>query len=501
VTMEHTARVPRRHFIAVIGAAAAGTVLAACGQPAPAPTAAPAAKPTEAPKAAAEPTKPAAQPTAAPAAAKPTEAPKTTAEPTKPAAQPTAAPAAAGAKKVITFWQEANTPTAQQGWDAHVAAFNKAKPEIEIKRVFQSEMNNIIKVALASDTGPDCFQRDIPPSYHQPLVDAKLVIAMDDYYKSLPNLAKVFPWAKKRATIAGKVWGVPHEVEFIPIYYNKAVLEKAGIKEIPTKSYDDFLGVCKALKDKGIQALALAGRARTQPGHIFSVLAMTTIGKEGFEDILYGEGKWDQAGIVDAATNLKNLLDMGYLPKDVMAQDGPVVQAAFAAGRYAMWPTGTWSLMGFEDSRKENKDFNYDYFIPGVANSKLQYPQIAGGIGGGFSIAARAKDKDSCALWIDYLMSPDAQKIWTEVFFQIAPTPFDASTVKLPDIPKKAMELMSKGPEMGYNISVVIPSNVVEIYWNGLGGILSGQLTPKDWASKVQAEWEIAKKEGRVLKP
>lgn len=472
--------VPRRQFLAFLSAAATGALAAACSQPtSPATSSPPQAsdsKPT------------------APASATPAQA-------SKPAASAPASGKQSGSAKVITFWQESNSPAANQGWDALTETFRKAHPDIEVKRVFQTEMSNIIKVALASDTGPDVFQRDIPPSYHQPLVDANLVVAMDDYYKSHQNLQKVFPWAKKRATINGKVWGVPHEVEFIPIFYNKGVFEKVGITKLPSSSYDEFLTLCKTMKDAGTQPLGLAGRSRTQPGHLYSILAMLTVGKEGFERILYEEGRWDQEGMVEAATRMKELLDLGYLAKDAVAQEGPAVQAAFAAGRYAMWPTGTWSMAGFEDSKKGNASFEYDYFIPPVLNSQLQNPHIAGGIGGGFSISSKAKDRDASAIWIDFLMSPDAQKIWNSVLYQAAPTPFDASSSDLPETPKKAMGLISKGEELGYNISVVIPSNVVEMYWNGLGGILSGQITPADWASKVQAEWEKAKAEGRVLKP
>ena len=490
-TSEKQTLMSRRRFIAVLTTAAGGSILAACAQP---------VTPTPIPP------KPAAA-TPAPAAPKPTAsatvAPSPTSVPTvapKPQATATAA-AQPAAKKTITFWQEAGTPTANQGWELLGKGFATAQPNIEVKRVFQTGMSDIIKVALASDTGPDVFQRDIPPSYQQPLVDAKLVRAMDDYYKTLPNLQKVFPWARKRGMIAGKTWGVPHEVEFIPVFYNKGVFSKLGITELPTKSYDDFLALCKTIKDKGVQPLGLAGRARTQPGHIYSLLSMLTVGKEGFEDILYGEGRWDQEGMVESATRLRQLLDLGYLPKDVVAQEGAAVQAAFAAGRYAMWTTGTWSLMGFEDSRKSNADFDYDYFLLAPINPKLKPPQVAGGIGGGFSIASRAKDPEACALWIDFLMGQEAQRIWNEIFFQVAPTPFDPAVAKLPETARKAFGLIAKGEEMGYNISVVIPSNVVEIYWNGLGGILTGQLTPKEWAGKVQVEWEKAKAEGKVLKP
>jgi len=408
---------------------------------------------------------------------------------------------AQSAKRTVVFWPEANTPAAQKGWDDITAAFAATNPSIEIKRVFQPEMNNIIKVALASDSGPDVFQRDIPPSYHQPLVDAGLVRALDEEYKTRPNLQKVFPWARKRGIINGKSWGVPHEVEFIPVFYNKSVFARLGIKELPTKSYDEFLTLCKTIKAAGVTPLGLAGRARTQPGHLYSELVMLTLGKEGFEEILYGAGRWDQPAVIEAADRIKQLIDLGYLTRDALAQDMPAVQAGFAAGRYAMWTTGTWQLIGLERSRADNPAFDYDYFFLPPINTALKAPQIAGGIGGGFSISAKAKDLEASTIWIDFLMSPAAQKIWYEVFFNAAPTPFDPAKTNLPQVPRKAMQLIAHGQELGYNVSVVIPNNVVEVYWNGLQGIMSGQLTPKDWAGKLQVEWEKAKADGRVVKP
>ncbi|MCC6175334.1 MAG: extracellular solute-binding protein [Chloroflexi bacterium] len=379
-------------------------------------------------------------------------------------------------------------------------AFAAVHPEVDIKRVYQAEMNNIIKVALTGDTGPEVFQRDIPPSYHQPLVDANLVVAMDEYYQKLPNLQKVFGWAKKRATINGKIWGVPHEVEFIPIYYNKPLLAKVGVSEVKLSTWDDFLNLCKTLKGAGIQPLALAGQARSQPGHLFSLLLMCTLGKDGFEKILYGDDRWDQPAVIEAADRMKQLLDLEYLPKELLALEMPAVQAAFASDRYAMWSNGTWALAAMETSKKDNPNFDYDYFIPPVINTSLKGPQIAGGIGGGFSISQKAKDKDLAATWLDFLMSPDAQKIWNEVFMQAAPTTFDPTKANVKPVPAKALALIAKGEELGYNVSVVIPSNVVEVYWNGLGGILSSQLTTKDWAAQMQTAWEKAKSEGKVPK-
>src|SRR6185437_15119125 len=201
-----------------------GTILVACSTPAspPAATTAPSAGASTAPTKVPPPTSAA---TATPQAAKP--------------AATTAASTQSQGKTTIVFWSGSTSPSAQAGWDALAKSFGEKNPTLGLQRVTQANMGTIIKVALSSGTGPDAFEGDVVPAYIQPLVDAKLLNPLDDYYKSLPNLGKVFAWARANATFGGKTWGVPHEVEFIPLFYNKGVFAKAGITEPPTKSYDD----------------------------------------------------------------------------------------------------------------------------------------------------------------------------------------------------------------------------------------------------------------------
>ena len=200
---------------------------------------------------------------------------------------------------------------------------------------------------LASGTAWDVWQRDIPPSYQQPLVDQKSVLALDEYYSSMPNLKRVLPWARSRSKLYGKTWGVPHEVEFIPVFYNKAAFAKAGIREAP-KTWDAFLGLNRTLKSAGVLPMNIA-RGRTNPGHNFSVFLMGLIGKDGFEDLLYRDKRWDQserrgAGGPDAGRPAAPGLDPAGLP-DRRLQPGqrlperaPRRCGATAPGR---WPTSS----------------------------------------------------------------------------------------------------------------------------------------------------------------
>ena len=98
---------------------------------------------------------------------------------------------------------------------------------------------------LASGTAWDVWQRDIPPSYQQPLVDQKSVLALDEYYASMPNLKRVLPGPAAQQAVRQDL-GVPHEVEFVPVFYNKGAFAKAGIREAP-KTWDAFVGLNRTL--------------------------------------------------------------------------------------------------------------------------------------------------------------------------------------------------------------------------------------------------------------
>ena len=97
-------------------------------------------------------------------------------------------------------------------------------------------------------------------------------------------------------------------------------------------------------------------------------------------------------------------------------------------------------------------------------------------------------------------MSPAAQKTWIEILFQVAPVPFKTADYKVPSAMAGALNTISSGQEMGYNVSVVVPAKFVDVYWDGLIDVVNGKSTSKEWAGKLQQQWDIAKTEGRIAK-
>lgn len=412
-----------------------------------------------------------------------------------------AAPKPADAGKVL-FWSEGSSDLYLGAYKEMVGAFNQVNPKIEITidppavPTGQSRDDKLF-AALAAGTAWDAWQRDIPPSYQQPLVDTHAVVALDEYYASMPNLKKVLPWARSRSKISGKTWGVPHEVEFIPIFYNKGAFNKAGIKDTP-KTWDQFITTNKTLQTAGILPMNLA-KGRTNPGHNYSIYLMGLVGKDGFEDLLYRDKKWDgHDGVIRAAQTLVDFEKQGFIPQDNQTGDYSLL-SDFSNGKQGMWGDGTWDFANFEKNKTTFQGFDYDMFIPPSQDPKIK-PTITGGIGGGFSVWSGSKNQPAAVTWLDFLMSPAAQKIWIERLFLVAPVPFKPEDYKVSPSYSTALKTVASGQEMGYNVSVVVPAKFVDVYWNGLVDIVNGKLTPKEWSTQLQREWDVAKQEGRTPK-
>jgi raffinose/stachyose/melibiose transport system substrate-binding protein len=403
----------------------------------------------------------------------------------------------------VLYWSEGTSDLAKQIWTAMSADFKQAHPNITLEVDFSpaaagQSRDDKLFAALGAGTGWDVWQRDIPPSYQQPLVDKKAVLALDEYYANMPNLKKVLPWARSRSKLFGKTWGVPHEIEFIPVFYNKAAWDRAGIKAAP-KTWDEYTRLLNTLKSAGTIPLNIA-KGRTNPGHNFSIYLMGLIGKDGFEDLLFKDKRWDQTeGVTRAAQTMLDFMRQGFIPTD--NQTGTYdLGVDFQNAKQAMWGNGTWQVADFERRKRETPGFDYDFFIPPSQDSKIK-PTIAGGIGGGFSVWADTKDRQASATFVDFLMSPTAQKHWIEILFQVAPVPFKPEDYKVPAGMAGALKTIASGQEMGYNVSVVVPAKFVDVYWDGLVDVLNQKQTPKEWTTKLQQEWDVAKKENRTPKP
>jgi multiple sugar transport system substrate-binding protein len=248
----------RRGLLGLLGSGAAGAVLAACGgaatpTPAPAkptdslkpaaaaPTTAPAAAPAQAPAAAA--TKPAAAPTTAPTTAPAAAATKPAAETTKPAA---AAPAAGKGKPAVRYTMFGHPNIAEP----MVAKFNETHDDVQVQfeRSEGQGYQEKLSAALAGGNAWDAFRYSVNPLLRfgpkGTIVDLKPLLNDDRTYPAnlyLDGLLDVF-------TVGGKLYGLPAWCLTMWLYYNKKLLDEAGVKyPTPDTTYEQYVEMVQKL--------------------------------------------------------------------------------------------------------------------------------------------------------------------------------------------------------------------------------------------------------------
>lgn len=152
-----------------------------------------------------------------------------------------------------------------------------------------------------------------------------------------------------------------------------------------------------------------------------------------------------------------------------------------------MLPTGSWLVSGIE----ENAEFEVGY-IPFPSEDS---PGIfTGGLGSGPYISANSNKTEAALKLVDFLASPEHGRWTVENLGSIPPLPVDTEGVEVSPLLAQVLEDTSKfsGGEgdFGYNIDVLATDVFNEAMWNGLQGILSGQLTAEEVAQNLEEAFQ-----------
>jgi raffinose/stachyose/melibiose transport system substrate-binding protein len=194
-----------------------------------------------------------------------------------------------GNTKVVRFLTGTEETTTQERavTEIQVDRFEEQHPKYTLERdaIHPDEMRKIIPSRLRSDESPDVVSYDTGPGMGGVLADAELLYPLADSYKK--NGWGIYEWAKQRATYNGTVYGVPDQIEEIIVYYNKDL-----VPEVP-RTVGELRGVAEELKLRGTIPLAFGNREQYPAGHLFSVAASNVLGRQGLDNIFYGNGRWD----------------------------------------------------------------------------------------------------------------------------------------------------------------------------------------------------------------
>ena len=379
--------------------------------------------------------------------------------------------------------EEPEDAAALKALEQHVGDFEKESGvTVETKTLPFDTMRTVLQTQLRSPEGPDVFNWGSGPGFGGALAEAGLVMDLTDAYEE--NDWEVYDFAKDRVTVDGKIYGIPGELETIGLYYNKDIFADLGLEE--PQSLDDLDAAAQTIQDEGIIPMAVGDKEGWEGGHLLSMALSSDVGSEGMQALIDGDESWDSPEVVSALELWQNYNEAGYLPESPTSVDYDNSTALFYSGDAAMIPTGSWLVGEIDDNAKFEVGF-----IPFPAPDG---PGIfTSGLGSGPYVSATTEKTDAAMKFLDFLASEE-HGAWTiENLHTIPPRPVDTADLDITPLNAQVVEDtadLAAGGDFGYNIDVLTSDVFNEALYNGVQSVFTGQATPEEVASDLQAASE-----------
>jgi glucose/mannose transport system substrate-binding protein len=306
--------------------------------------------------------------------------------------------------EVFSWWTSGGEAAAL---DALFKVYKQQDPGVEIINATVaggggSAARPVLQTRLAGGNPPDTWQSHpgwellgqyVDPGYCEPL---------NDIYKA-QNWEKVLPAQLiNLLTKDGKQWCVLAGVHRgNTLWFNKKVLEKAGIKIGDTISIDEFLADCAKLKAAGVTPLAVGDSGIWATAQLFENTLLGTVGPTGWQDLFSGKMAFDDPKVKQAAQSYAKILEFQNSDHSALTWDQAV--KAVEEGRCAFTSMGDWAQGEFTKAGlKDNVDYGW-----------VSHPGTTGGfivVADGFTLAKNAPHHAETVAWLKSIGSKESQE-------------------------------------------------------------------------------------------
>ena len=435
---------------------------------------------------------------AAPAATQPPAVPAATQPPAAPAAtQPPAAPAAtqppaAGARVLNLWYYEPPDGALGKAWAAAQTQFLASHPGVTIHFELHTfeQVQQTAQMVLNSGSAPDLIEINKGAGNAGTLaVDGLLTDMTAEAAKRgwdkilVPSIKATCQYDPTTGIQgSGNLYGVTDYGEFVMLYYNQDMFDKAGIK-VPTTA-DELYAAADAFVAKGVIPFATAG-AEYPAQQIFYMLALSKANRDFVTNYQLLKGvDFHGPEFTYGATEMAAWVKKGYISKSAVSMKAQDMQNAFQAGTNPMLMGGSWLFGGFQTAK-----------LPFKWNMEL-WPgnQISLGSGGNlWAIPAGSKNKDLAYDFIDITLSKPLQTLMGNA----GGIPINADTSQITD--PQTQQLNKLFSQLVANDGIgYYPDWPVAGYYQDLVSatqeLMNGTKTPTQFLDEIAAPYNAAVK-------
>lgn len=354
---------------------------------------------------------------------------------------------------------------------AMTSDFEKQHPDVKVNLEFvpyEALHDKIVAARGAGGNGYDVVLFDaIWPaefSRYDLLQDVSSRIAADDR-------EKIFPGAMNTVVYQGKTLGMPWILDTKYLYYNKAMLDKAGIKT-PPASWQQVMDDAKVLKDKGIVKYPLVWSWSQAEALVCDYTTLVS----GFGGSFYQNGKLDFStpASLKAVTLMKTSLDQGLsnpASREYLEED---VRKAFSNGDAAFALNWTY-MYNMANDPKQSKVAGDVGIVPAPGDT----PDKPGAVNGsmGLGIAKASQHPEEAWQYIHYLTSQPVQDKYAKLSLPVWKASYQDPAVA------KGQESLIAAADKSLNVMLSRPetadySRLSNTLQQQLQSVLQGKATP-----------------------
>lgn len=239
------------------------------------------------------------------------------------------------------FWTEGIGAGFYNFWNEKIAQYNEMHPNVEIERVLvpQDEyLGSKLTTAFATDSGPDIFFASA--AIMKPFLDADVAAPLNQYF-SEEVLADIIPSSLELCTRDGIIYGVPWQSDLVALYYDKDILEEAGVE--PPKTWNELKEVAEKVNTDLVSGFTFDITAGDWQLFTFYPFVW-----QGGGDLFDENGypQLDSEPVVNALTLWHDLLASGASNESLSRICGEI--GIIGDGETAMQINGSWSVPTLE---------------------------------------------------------------------------------------------------------------------------------------------------------
>lgn len=299
----------------------------------------------------------------------------------------------------------------------------------------------------------------------------------------------------------GKQYGMVYALSLYSIWYSKSLFDKKGW-QFP-KTWDDMLKLCAQIQKAGeMSPWTYQGK---YPQYM-TFLLQSMIQKLGGTDVVkkidnLESGAWLQPEVKEAATMLYQLADKGYIMPGSAGLTHTQSQAAWAGGKAAFIPCGSWLPNELGDITPKG----FDMVIAAVPNltAKDKLPAFSINASGTetFIVPAQAKNSAGGKEFLRIMLSKEASRKFTELTQTLTVVKDAAKGMNFGTAVQSSEDLLAKGaPHIPTALFSTWYQQLFDEDKNAMGDLLTKGSTPQQYVDRMQKKADEVAKDPNIKK-